>query len=63
MDDLECTGEEAHLGECPHPRYGAHDCTHNEDVGVECGYMPMPEVTVGKCFPLFQEPSLNGIQI
>ncbi|XP_033643912.1 uncharacterized protein LOC117303722 isoform X2 [Asterias rubens] len=51
LDDLECTGEEAHLGECPHPRYGAHDCTHNEDVGVECGYMPMPEVTVapGSC--------------
>ncbi|XP_040920255.1 deleted in malignant brain tumors 1 protein-like [Toxotes jaculatrix] len=36
LDDIECTGEEKSLGECPHRGFGEHDCDHNEDAGVEC---------------------------
>ncbi|CAN9507407.1 unnamed protein product [Ophioblennius macclurei] len=36
MDDVECTGHEKALGDCPHRGFGEHDCNHNEDAGVEC---------------------------
>ncbi|GLD67207.1 deleted in malignant brain tumors 1 protein-like protein [Lates japonicus] len=36
MDDLECTGHEESLTDCPHRGFGEHDCDHTEDAGVEC---------------------------
>ena len=36
LDDLECTGKERSLFECPHSRIGVNNCDHNEDVGVVC---------------------------
>ncbi|KAG7242989.1 hypothetical protein INR49_017680 [Caranx melampygus] len=36
MDDIECTGLEKSLAECPHRGFGEHDCDHSEDAGIEC---------------------------
>ncbi|XP_022624421.1 deleted in malignant brain tumors 1 protein-like [Seriola dumerili] len=36
LDDIECTGLEKSLADCPHRGFGEHDCDHNEDAGVEC---------------------------
>ena len=37
LDDVQCTGQENSLSECPHAGIRMHDCVHNEDVGVRCG--------------------------
>ncbi|XP_038060986.1 uncharacterized protein LOC119731787 isoform X2 [Patiria miniata] len=51
LDEVQCQGGENHLGECGHSRFGSNDCSHGEDVGVECGIVPVPEVTMapGSC--------------
>ncbi|MFZ5442701.1 MAG: FG-GAP-like repeat-containing protein [Myxococcota bacterium] len=36
LDDLGCVGTESTLLSCPNPGIGVHNCTHSEDVGVEC---------------------------
>lgn len=36
LDDVECTGHEKSLTECPHRGFGEHDCDHNEDAGIVC---------------------------
>ncbi|XP_069014405.1 scavenger receptor cysteine-rich domain-containing protein DMBT1-like [Embiotoca jacksoni] len=36
LDDIECTGHEKSLSECPHRGFGEHDCDHSEDAGVIC---------------------------
>lgn len=36
MDDVECSGHEKTIADCPHRGFGEHDCDHNEDAGVEC---------------------------
>uniref|UniRef100_A0A3B4AYR2 Soluble scavenger receptor cysteine-rich domain-containing protein SSC5D n=1 Tax=Periophthalmus magnuspinnatus TaxID=409849 RepID=A0A3B4AYR2_9GOBI len=34
MDDIDCTGRENALSECPHRGFGENDCDHNEDAGL-----------------------------
>ncbi|XP_038582841.1 scavenger receptor cysteine-rich type 1 protein M130-like [Micropterus salmoides] len=36
LDDIECTGHEKSLADCPHRGFGQHDCDHNEDAGLVC---------------------------
>lgn len=36
LDDIECTGQEKSLADCPHRGFGEHDCDHNEDAGIIC---------------------------
>ncbi|XP_036907015.1 deleted in malignant brain tumors 1 protein-like [Sturnira hondurensis] len=36
LDDVNCTGGESSLGQCPHSDWFSHDCGHHEDVGVIC---------------------------
>ena len=38
LDDLRCTGDEDRLDECPHTK--AHNCQHDEDVGLACTSEP-----------------------
>lgn len=36
LDNLQCTGRESRLIDCPHRGVGIHDCSHSEDAGVHC---------------------------
>lgn len=36
LDDVECTGHEKTLSDCPHRGFGENDCDHNEDAGIVC---------------------------
>ena len=36
LDNVQCSGSEANLGECPNAGWGIHNCQHSEDVGIAC---------------------------
>ncbi|XP_052807855.1 scavenger receptor cysteine-rich type 1 protein M130-like [Mya arenaria] len=36
LDSVLCRGLERHISECYHEPWGQHDCTHDEDVGINC---------------------------
>jgi len=36
MDEVACEGSEADLHECPSAGWGVHDCSHSQDVAIEC---------------------------
>ena len=36
LDDLQCTGNESRLFDCPHNGLGNHSCSHSDDAGVRC---------------------------
>ena len=36
LDNVQCTGTEARLVDCPNNGIGSHNCLHFEDAGVSC---------------------------
>jgi hypothetical protein len=42
IDQLQCSGVEPTLAQCRRDEYGAHDCTHAEDVILQCAGATLP---------------------
>ncbi|KFP17615.1 Macrophage receptor MARCO, partial [Egretta garzetta] len=36
LDDVNCSGREYSIFDCAKPDWGVHNCSHNEDAGLEC---------------------------
>ncbi|NXL45203.1 MARCO protein, partial [Podilymbus podiceps] len=36
LDDVNCSGNERSILDCPKPDWGVNNCSHSEDAGVEC---------------------------
>ena len=36
LDEVQCSGSESHILNCPSNPVGSHDCGHSEDAGVRC---------------------------
>ncbi|XP_026064543.1 deleted in malignant brain tumors 1 protein-like [Carassius auratus] len=47
LDDVECSGSEGNLTQCPHRGLRNHSCNHNKDAGVVCsGELRMPTLSL-----------------
>ena len=53
MDNLDCNGTESSLDQCPFPGWYVEDCSHGEDVGVDCfgGMSSSPPPTTPSTIP------------
>uniref|UniRef100_A0A8D2H306 SRCR domain-containing protein n=1 Tax=Urocitellus parryii TaxID=9999 RepID=A0A8D2H306_UROPR len=53
LDNIQCSGSESHLGQCPSSGWSDHNCGHHEDAGVVCSApggdrarLPFPDVVL-----------------
>ena len=37
LNNVDCSGSESSLVQCPHAAWGIHNCLHIQDAGVRCG--------------------------
>ena len=43
MDDVVCSGSEAHIYDCRNRGWGVHDCTHSRDASVKCSWIRLAD--------------------
>ena len=46
LSELQCTGDESDISQCPSRGWGSHDCDHTQDVEVECSNDPISTVSL-----------------
>ena len=59
LDDVNCTGSESALGQCPHSGFGTHNCYHFEDVILSCG--PLVEIVTPSTIPVPENRTLVAV--
>ncbi|XP_032278902.1 deleted in malignant brain tumors 1 protein-like [Phoca vitulina] len=62
LDNIQCSGSENHLGQCPSSGWLDHNCGHHEDAGVICSDAGAwaPDVTPTTPGPIPQWPTPQG---
>ncbi|XP_045147329.1 deleted in malignant brain tumors 1 protein [Echinops telfairi] len=48
LDNVNCTGKESSIEQCPHDGWFNHNCGHQEDAGVICSDLPEVRLADGK---------------
>uniref|UniRef100_A0A8C9JBA4 DMBT1-like protein n=1 Tax=Panthera tigris altaica TaxID=74533 RepID=A0A8C9JBA4_PANTA len=54
LDNIQCSGSENHLGQCPSSGWSDHNCGHHEDAGVVCS-------GIVSCLPTGGSNSCGGV--
>ncbi|GAB1292788.1 Deleted in malignant brain tumors 1 protein [Apodemus speciosus] len=66
LDDVNCTGKESSLAQCPHRDWLTHNCGHKEDVGVICSDSAVnghPATSVPEEHPHDLHPDLQLVRL